>query len=197
MLRSTTRSRRLARALGAALPLTLLLAACEPEPGCRPTTTNARDAAAVDLSSPDRSGILSAVLTSDGDPVPGARLEFWIEHKRYVAAGERLNDKVGVDRTGRRGRASVSLRERAYRQTVNDVFAEKWGAVFRGTTKYCGSYDEARFSTVNLTEDDADRGGGSRARRSQPSAPGSAERTTLPVDPLGIVRTITSARGSL
>ena len=202
MLRPTTSNHQIARVLCAVTPLAVLLSACDAEPGCRPTTTKARSAAAIDLQDPDRSGVLIATVTSGGKPVRGLKVEFWIEHKQHVVTGETYADKVGVERTQRHGRARTTLKDRSYRDTVGDVFADKWGAAFRGTKRYCGSYDEASFTAVRVTDDESsDSGSGTPqrdARRApqEPRAP-SAERTTLPVDPLGSVSTITKARGSL
>lgn len=118
----------------------LLLPACEPR-DCRPTRTDARDAALVDAGDVPSSGVLEARLTSRGEPLAGKTILF---HLRRRAGGTEF---AGSVETGSDGIARVDLKDDLV-DFADDAAAESYQAVFDGDGRYCGSRDEAELDLV-------------------------------------------------
>ena len=118
----------------------LLLPACEYR-DCRPTNTDARDAAIVDAGDVPSSGVLEARLTSRGKPLPGKTILF---HLRRKVGGMEF---AGSVRTGADGVARVDLKDDLV-DFADDAVAESFQAVFDGDGRYCGSRDEAELDLV-------------------------------------------------
>src|SRR5690349_1028437 len=96
---------------GAARGLTVCLASvvvltCTGESGCggscQPTSTDARDASSIDLSSPGNSSVLTARLAGGGNGLSGETLDFSI-------SGDNVTRDLGNVTTGGDGVAQMDL----------------------------------------------------------------------------------------
>lgn len=124
----------------ATLCIALSFPACEMR-DCRPTKTDASDAALVDAGDVPNSAVLEARLTTGGKALPGKTLLFDIE--RRVGPDE----FVGSAETGSDGVARIDLKEDLV-DFADETVADSFRAVFDGDNRYCGSRDEAEIEIV-------------------------------------------------
>ena len=133
-----TRSSRTGLALAACA--SVLMPACEVR-DCRPTRTDALDAAIVDAGDVGSSGVLEARLTSRGKPLAGKTMLF---HLRRRVGGMEF---AGSVETGSDGIARIDLKDDLV-DFADDAAAESFRAVFDGDGRYCSSRDEAELDLV-------------------------------------------------
>lgn len=109
---------------------------------CRPTTTDARDASSVDLSHVGNSSVLTAHLTSDGNPVVGRYIIFRLHSKDD-------SRDVGTVVTGGDGVAQVDLKNQTRDMVAAMLAARTWEAIWTGDSDYCLSSGRANFHLVH------------------------------------------------
>lgn len=130
-------TKRMLGLAGTLIPFATLLSACEEIP-CKPTKTEAREAAVADLSRPLASAVLEAHLTTGGRALGSRTIRFVVDDN---------GREIGQATTGANGIARLDLKRNPTR-IVDPVRGGSYRAIFSRAFEYCGSVDAARFRLV-------------------------------------------------
>jgi hypothetical protein len=163
------------------VPLALMLSACESS-RCRPTTTTVTRAAAVDLGGVTRSGVLSATVRSGRLALNHKWVRFFVERRKYVAAGGSETVQVGGANTLPNGVATFDLKKLPPLELARDAMADEVTAMFSGDDTYCPSSGRAPFDTVHTQSTPA--APAEPATLATPRAPDVVPRVRTRVDPV-------------
>jgi hypothetical protein len=131
----STMNERAVKLLVAAIPLAALLTGCEPIVACKPTKTEAKDAAVAEVRRPLDSAVLEARLTSGGHALRSETIEFIVDDNG-AHIGEATTTATGIARLDLK-RDPTSL--------IDPVRGGRYRAVFHGDVEYCRSQDAATF----------------------------------------------------